>query len=1279
MDCERGFAGRFTGARATMVRGIAVFLGVCALLVFGVASSQAAIDVRLASGPVVLSGSGDVQPPTVPGALAALPGSGAPVVATLSWTPSIDDVGVAGYRIWRASAGVGPYHAIAESPAPVFTDTTGLVGEAYWYRVSAFDAAGNHSALSDPAGPVVAEWGTATPHAAYSSATDLCRGCHALHVAAGPKLARASEHAENPSAGVCYECHDGTVAATDILGGSRNSFELASGHELEGAGGDGADLTVACGSCHGAHRDYLTNRMLPRSEINGQPVTGADTTWCLACHNDTNDWYGEGYPALAAPVRDGSGYPVLGRFPGASVYADTASNAHAAIPVSAAMPRRAEGDCLYCHEAHRSASEHDALSARYTMPTAATLAADQATGEFAALCFGCHGSRGTDAFPFSAPDGAADIERFVTADAPGAGHRIKTAGGTLPAGAPMPCYNCHNPHGSSRGNASLISDERGQGLSTATPAGVRAFCFTCHSSSDATPRVWDSVAGVYVPVGADSVEGLRRDGSYPAGTVLRLPPISGHAAGDTQDCYGCHGDDYSSAGANNVHNPGLGGEASRESHTATSAASLGECGSCHKDTRDNDEGGIWIEQIHASCAQCHPTPVDLAALPSGLTPECASCHTVLEGEEHVETTTGFATAHTATVEESCTEFCHTADIVSMHRPYVALVNEAVPWPALQYSSSGVDIQANEVSNNSSTDYLVRRGTAQQGGVLTIDVTDVATLRITTTLRTSNSNDAARMRVVLGGTVVGTSPSQTISGGTVLVDRTTTSTSYVTDTVVVDLASMFPRPTGTQNIYLTLARGGTRTALNNRLTIERSFQPPKPVQYTACELCHENATFGTAAGLPGGRLRDTARKPWTAADGDISLRPGARSAWTPVPPEGGHVRDCATCHVDAHGIAGHGGSVPDLTDLHVANVTGTVRGTTYTDGKNVGCFAGCHAANLLFEHLDADFDSEWSASILGRTFSGTGENCGRCHRDQAEHLGAVGDTAHLPAVKAALASRDRRCEACHNGITTVGHPQRGLPAPHSSGAVLNTAAFGNYTGPAPLGTTTEFQDWPGGGGHNSMGTNWPKETWVGTFNGITNPALPYNSLFKGSWGKGSRVLCSDCHVVGPANGPHGASVPYGIDSGPGYASAPGDWFKGTGPYDLNATGGLGPAPVGLCAKCHGNFNSGFHSGSNNNHTGAGNTTANSKYNLPGYSCVSCHVRIPHAWKRPRLMRRVSGGTIGGVPEDGPPYAFSATERPGVTAIRVRTSTSVLGQADCAENGCAAHSSSGPYWP
>jgi hypothetical protein len=63
----------------------------------------------------------------------------------LAWTASTDNVGVAGYQIYRNGS------AISSVPRTVLTyaDTTASAATTYIYTVAAYDAAGNYSALSN--------------------------------------------------------------------------------------------------------------------------------------------------------------------------------------------------------------------------------------------------------------------------------------------------------------------------------------------------------------------------------------------------------------------------------------------------------------------------------------------------------------------------------------------------------------------------------------------------------------------------------------------------------------------------------------------------------------------------------------------------------------------------------------------------------------------------------------------------------------------------------------------------------------------------------------------------------------------------------------------------------------------------------------------------------------------------------------------------------------------------------------------------------------------------
>jgi len=83
----------------------------------------------------------DDSPPTVPSMLDTT--SVAETMVSLSWTASIDDTGVSGYRIYRSGSQIGSTSGLS------FTDNTLSSCGAYSYTVSAYDAAGNESAQSD--------------------------------------------------------------------------------------------------------------------------------------------------------------------------------------------------------------------------------------------------------------------------------------------------------------------------------------------------------------------------------------------------------------------------------------------------------------------------------------------------------------------------------------------------------------------------------------------------------------------------------------------------------------------------------------------------------------------------------------------------------------------------------------------------------------------------------------------------------------------------------------------------------------------------------------------------------------------------------------------------------------------------------------------------------------------------------------------------------------------------------------------------------------------------
>ncbi|MFI7233490.1 fibronectin type III domain-containing protein [Nonomuraea angiospora] len=108
------------------------------------ANATQGADGWLGLGPVTVGSGGgtDTTAPTAPTGLTSP--SRTTTSAALSWTASTDDVGVAGYRIYRGATQVGT------SAATSYTDTGLSPATSYTYTVKAYDAAGNTSAASAP-------------------------------------------------------------------------------------------------------------------------------------------------------------------------------------------------------------------------------------------------------------------------------------------------------------------------------------------------------------------------------------------------------------------------------------------------------------------------------------------------------------------------------------------------------------------------------------------------------------------------------------------------------------------------------------------------------------------------------------------------------------------------------------------------------------------------------------------------------------------------------------------------------------------------------------------------------------------------------------------------------------------------------------------------------------------------------------------------------------------------------------------------------------------------
>lgn len=595
-----------------------------------------------------------------PSGLYALPGEQEPVVAMLTWTPSPAAEAV-GYRVYQSTAPDGAYRRVATTIEPAAEVFRGIAGVPYFFRVSAIDEDGLESSFVQ-AGPVTAQW-TLSPHKTASVNTNLCSKCHGVHSAQDALLTSPElEVVETGPSAVCVQCHAGSLeGAADVFGGDGDSFGHKNGHAIGDPTHDG-DGTVDCAGCHRIHGSAEAAQMLPAGALD---ATHAGN--CVSCHDDEGSWVEGVYPEASEPSRDASGYPVAGTWPGADVYT-SAYNAHARISettqttAAGTAVRRNEGDCLYCHAGHGSESTYDALRAQYGYTPGATELQRQ-SGDYARLCLDCHGAVQPARF-----SEAADIFSFVTSDAPTAGHRIVSEGASLPAGSALPCYECHNAHGSSRGNDSNIADALGTGLSTATASDVRALCLSCHTTAD-TEAGWDSEAGEYRAVsGSERVVGLARTSG-----LLGLPAtVSAHQEDSLRSCYECHGNDYA-AGGSNVHRPRV-PQYESAAHTADSsmaatltvgaAESRLACSECHSLELGVEHSKSSSTSALDSCMSCHPAPRDSVGAWDRQGCSAGECHETGTG---AEVHASIETAHESPGAQACSETgCHSANLAVTH-------------------------------------------------------------------------------------------------------------------------------------------------------------------------------------------------------------------------------------------------------------------------------------------------------------------------------------------------------------------------------------------------------------------------------------------------------------------------------------------------------------------------------------------------------------------------------------------------------------------------------------
>ena len=481
-----------------------------------------------------------------------------------------------------------------------------------------FTKASKHPVVPNAAGGVVA-----------------CVNCHNVHEESAANKVSDPDNTYNSinygtvaeKATYCLRCHDGNVPgawqvnpslvmtpvvipASDAATMNKSTYAGEShwtAHDSLAAGQE-----VACAGCHDNHGSAapkLLGSYNATSDINTigvATINANDNSVCYACHT----------AAMLTESWTASGYPNAGPWSGQATYTLTYSVANhtgsAHTSAGAVWPASGlpGGDCKNCHDVHGTVNAYDELVTTFTV------------GQFQ-LCFTCH-----DTSP-----AADDVKSKYPVKAGGtnatdarSGHRTITGGLLLPPDSAMPCYACHNPHGSlsaynlevhtqvSAGVTIVVGDNAGDlTMGTGrTAAQVRQFCFTCHTTGD-TYKGWNGTA--YIAVGTANVRAMGYD-RYATTGKLRLSNSGKHNEASAENCLGCHGD---------PHNPTGGG----------SSGGL-ECLDCHKDSQF---AGMFTGQTNTRNTFHHAMESSVAGTPGDQAPNtgayptdtqvlyCVSCHT----------------------------------------------------------------------------------------------------------------------------------------------------------------------------------------------------------------------------------------------------------------------------------------------------------------------------------------------------------------------------------------------------------------------------------------------------------------------------------------------------------------------------------------------------------------------------------------------------------------------------------------------------------------------------
>ncbi len=1125
-------------------------------------------------------------------------------------------------------------------------------------------------------------------HALHENAAGGCNlsGCHDYALQANKPTATSC----GTGGGACHGAYTNTthLHATDATKHAPSTTTQAASTTY---------YSTACGACH----DIQSNGISLTNEhaLATSAKTGNAGNNCLNCHNNANsttavgnNWTAQtgttacsvchtGGLAIHADANPAAHTDVTSAGCGATGIGCHNSNDLSAVGAVTTVNTNIHANCLRCHD--RTA----------TSPNVAWNPANDTCGS-GRECHGTAGQYNTSTYVHNGGTGAG------LADGNDAAHHTDTVmTGTVGAGANNTCATCHtgtltNAHATTlTGWANTCTSCHNSTLGSNVSANqVKAGwstndCMDCHTAIGGQHSLYGTASHNGVPQGGNTCN----EACHANSTTMDLGDIhDGVASGCTAT--GCHASNKAMGSAAKTCGGATG--ACHVNYTDTTHAHTSDvtkhapsnttqavsttfssvaCGSCH----DIQSNGISLTTEHAlatsaktvnagnNCYNCHLNAASTTAVNNNwsaqtTTGACAACHGVATLD--VAHPSGVnATAHTVATNTNCGNSgagCHPTNDLSqvgtpsttanIHLNCLKCHDRAgvATWTTpgqgnMKYDPAKKSCGQNTTSCHSSTYYS------------------------TTTLRHKigtgsevTGNEANHTDTVMTGTV-STGPNNTCaachSGGLATAHATTltgwanTCTSCHNSTLGTSVS-----PTQVKNSWSTNDCMDCHTAIggqHSRFNITNHAGVPTGVGNTCNEGCHADYTTMDLADIHDGTPNGC--KTAGCHSLDTPMTSGVKGC--------GGTAACHTGYADGHYAVNH-----DSVDIWKTNFpnqdTFVWNSITYTYGKDVGCggsqSAGswtCHYSDLVKEHATA------AAGGAGRSMDLGGVGCGVCHTDKG---GTVGTGANRSGVIATIAANDMRCTSCHTGNLTTG-----VDAAHQ-GVATRTGSIVKGQGD-PL---NEFKAYPqtngvdASGGHRASPANpvWPRTTFTGTVNGVTPGTLAWAGTYTGTnprtsatWKNGDFVMCEDCHYFAAgATGPQGASVPFYFDGASASGGSPTGIAAGTHWYDSNPSKTT-PAP---CNKCHLTLSSAVH--------------GKSKHAI---ACASCHITIPHAWKRPRLLRRITGGTLQGITQDAAPYT-SATYPNGTTAYRVTAGQTSFGSSgDCVTAGCSGHSGGTPYWP